>query len=124
MGEDWKYLHHYVENYKYIALGGMVGAEAEVKKAWLDECFKIICDKDGHPKKVKVHGFGIGDVESLWRYRNHFYSVDTTSWMQAGKHGSVYVPRENDGKYDYKVSPWTIDISVNIPAVGKDGKEK
>jgi hypothetical protein len=120
MDEDFKYLRDYVEKYPYIALGGMVGQDKKEIIPWLDKCFKIICDKNGKPR-IKVHGFGIGDVELLWRYP-FFYSVDSTSWLRLGINGSVNVPKSKNGKYDYSQTPYTIAVPDILRSTKKKGK--
>lgn len=121
MDEDLKQLQFYVEHCPdYIALGGMADERDTAKlTAWLDECFDIICNKDGVPK-VKVHGFGITNIDLLWRYP--FHSVDSTTWMKTGEFGSVYVPKLKDGKYDYREKPWIIEVSNVLLLTEKTGK--
>lgn len=74
-GEDIAYLHKYLQQEDYIALGGLVGAGKPNLRVFLDKCFNII--KDYWPKKI--HGFGLTAPWALQRYP--FYSVDSTSWM-------------------------------------------
>jgi hypothetical protein len=58
-GEDIKYLKYYIENYDYIAIGGMVPISNKDLIIWLDNIFsKYICDFNGYPK-IKIHGFGL-----------------------------------------------------------------
>lgn len=86
---DMKYLHYYLENYDYIALGGLVplAKTKPVLKNWLNKCFKEIVPYI-KSKNIKVHGFGMSSGEILIKYP--FYSVDSTSFLAGGKYGRVY----------------------------------
>lgn len=117
-GEDPKWLIEYINNYKYISIGGLVRTPKRKRKDWLDHIFsKYICNVGGLPK-VKVHGFGITDIESLLRYP--WYSVDSTSWLLVSRFGRILVPYpKKDGFYDYKKTPISINISTIL---GKPNK--
>jgi hypothetical protein len=76
-----EYLEKLVNEYDYIALGGLVplALKQQKLKNWLDFCFSIIRNR------VKVHGFG---VNALWAWERYpFYSVDATSWLKSAKFG-------------------------------------
>jgi hypothetical protein len=83
--EPWlqKYLD---EGYKYVFIGGMVGESIPWLKWRLDAIWSgYLTDRDGTPK-VDVHGFGLTNIELLFRYP--WYSVDSTSWLKNGIDGS------------------------------------
>jgi hypothetical protein len=82
IGSPYSELERMVKEYKYIALGGLVGVPRARRILHLDKCFRIIRDK------VKIHGFGVGDFELMLRYP--FYSVDNTNWILGGRIGVVY----------------------------------
>jgi hypothetical protein len=85
--EDEKYLDHYVANYEYITLGGMVGARPEELRKWLDRMWdEHLIDGAGRPK-VKVHGFGITSVMLMKRYP--WASCDSSSWIQTASFGGI-----------------------------------
>lgn len=107
-GEDFKYLERYVQ-YPYMALGGMVGASKPTIFAWLDVCWKIICDTPERLPKCKVHGFGMTSVDFILRYP--WWSIDSTSWLAKGRFGGIYVPREGS----YLKPPLEIDVSTRAP---------
>lgn len=89
-GDDERYLEHYVANYEYITIGGMVPIASGQLKLWLDRIWgKYLTDQDGRPK-VKVHGFGMTDVYLMGRYP--WYSVDSSTWVQSAFNGGVTVP--------------------------------
>ena len=90
-GDDWKYLDYYIENFEYVALGGMVGAHYKTLMKWLDAVFSK------YPNH-KYHGFGLTAYSLIFRYP--FFSVDSTSWLQGQKFGCLIFP---DGKNVYHV---------------------
>ncbi len=108
-GEPIKYLEYYLDNYEYIALGGMVGQGMRNLLCWLDDLFSgPICDADGLPR-VKVHGFGITSLTILKRYP--WYSVDSTSWVMTSRTGGIIVPVLVSGKWDYIKEPLLVSVS-------------
>lgn len=89
-GEDERYLEHYIENYDYISLGGMVMVSKPQLQLWLDRIWERYLTDDHKRAKIKVHGFGLTKIDLLWRYP--WYSVDSTSWQQAGSNGRLILP--------------------------------
>ncbi len=90
-GEDERYLEHYIKNYEYITLGGMVPISTPQLFLWLDRIWaKYLTDGSGRPR-LKVHGFGLTSVPLMTRYP--WYSVDSSSWVQLAAHGNIYVPK-------------------------------
>lgn len=86
-GEDDRYLEHYVKNYEYITLGGMVGASTEQLMRWLDRVWdRHLVDGSGRAK-IKVHGFGITSIPLMERYP--WYSCDSSSWIQTAAFGGI-----------------------------------
>ena len=81
---DFKRLERLSKEYDYICLGGLVPlAKAKpILRAHLDKCFSIIKDN------CKVHGFGMTGMDILERYP--WYSVDSTSWIEASRRGTYY----------------------------------
>lgn len=119
-GEDLGFLERYIDEYEYIALGGMVGIRASQLKVWLDRIFKnYICNANGTPV-VKVHGFGMTSLKLLLRYP--WYSVDSTSWVVTGRLGSIYVPIHKNGKYLYDENSLKISVSNKSPKLKEAGK--
>lgn len=89
-GEDERYLEHYVRNYTYITIGGMVGKSVPQLITWLDRIWnKYMVDGSGRPK-LKVHAFGITSIPVMESYP--WYSVDSSSWVQSGNFGGVLLP--------------------------------
>jgi hypothetical protein len=89
-GEDERYLEHYVRNYDYITLGGMVGSSTAQLMVWLDRMWdRYLTDGSGNPR-CKVHGFGITAVPIMEAYP--WYSCDSSSWIQSAAFGSIILP--------------------------------
>lgn len=79
MGSDLSDLEKLMD-YNYIALGGMVfssGIEAHCDAVW-----RYILH---HNPKLKVHGFGLTNVEMMKRYP--WYSVDSSSFKSCKRFG-------------------------------------
>ncbi len=108
-GEDESWLLHYLQNYDYISLGGMVPVSKPQLVAWLDRIWhNYLCDSKGKAR-VRVHGFGLTKLDLMWRYP--WYSVDSTSWLMAGNNGLLIMPQ------DMRKFP----VSVDSPARRKPG---
>jgi hypothetical protein len=89
-GEDERYLEHYVQNYDYITLGGMVGSSSLQLMKWLDRIWdRYLVDGSGHPR-LKVHGFGITSIPIMEAYP--WYSCDSSSWVQTAAFGGINTP--------------------------------
>lgn len=93
-GEDEAYLEHYVKNYEYITLGGMVGGSTKQLMTWLDRMWdRYLTDGSGRPR-LKVHGFGITAIPLMERYPWH--SCDSSSWIQSAAFGSIITPEHGN----------------------------
>jgi len=91
-GEDERYLEHYIANYRYITIGGMVPISTPQLFHWLDRIWnKYLIDGSGRAR-IKVHGFGLTSLPLMQEYP--WYSVDSSSWVQIGAHGNIIM----DGK--------------------------
>jgi hypothetical protein len=90
MGEPNEYLEHYIKNYDYITLGGMVGASGKQLEIWLDRVWnKYLIDGAGKAK-IKVHGFGITSIPIMSNFP--WYSCDSSSWIQTAAFGGIVHP--------------------------------
>jgi len=87
-GSDIKYLRNYIDNYGYIALGGLVPLTRKPVELinWLNYCFSFLI-KPIKEKGLKIHGLGMTSSKILIKYP--FYSVDGTSWLCGAKFGTV-----------------------------------
>jgi hypothetical protein len=120
VGESFEWLDMYIEKYDYIAIGGLiVNINTKNRIRILDEVFhKHICDKEGMPK-VKVHGFGMTNFLTLFRYP--WYSVDSTSWLMTSRNGGILVPPPTeDLEPDWLKPPWKVGMSNRSPSAKKD----
>lgn len=89
-GEDERYLEHYVKNYEYITIGGMVPIANPQLYFWLDRIWeRYLTDGSGRPR-IKVHGFGLTSLGLMERYP--WFSVDSSSWIQIGSNGAIQIP--------------------------------
>lgn len=87
-GEDPRYLDWYVARYEYITIGGLVGRTAKDQEVWLDRIWeKHMLDGSGRPR-LKVHAFGMTAPWLMKRYP--WFSVDSSSWIQAAAFGSIF----------------------------------
>ena len=105
-GEDERYLEHYIANYEYITLGGMVGGSSKSLAIWLDRIWdRYLVDGAGRPR-IRVHGFGITAIPLMERYP--WYSCDSSSWIQSAafgiivhpKHGALSVSEKSPSRHD------------------------
>jgi hypothetical protein len=113
MGEDLKYLQDMIDSgFPYVGLSPDNAANPKDKAAYLDSCMPVVCDSDGMPK-VKFHGFAVTSVKTMRRYP--WYSVDSASWLQIARNGSVLVPPRKGGKYRYDIAPHVVCVSALSP---------
>lgn len=113
-GEDDRYLEWYIKNYNYITIGGMVPVDKTVLVHWLDRIWeKYLTDGSGNPR-LKVHGFGLTTYNLMERYP--WYSVDSSSWVQAAGNGSIVLPDFFDDKLA------AVAVSENSPARKAEGR--
>lgn len=86
-GEPEWYLEYYISRYEFITLGGMTNTSNRARMVWLDRLWeKYLTDGSGNPR-CKVHGLGMTSLSLMARYP--WYSVDSSSWIQATAFGSV-----------------------------------
>lgn len=96
LGSDLKWLDKYVEEYEYIAIGGLVPNPTRVLIPWLDKIWKDhLLDKDGFPK-VKVHGFACTAIPLMTRYP--WYSVDSATCRKLAMYGWITLPEYSGEK--------------------------
>jgi hypothetical protein len=116
-GEPFEYLEHYVKNYDHICLG-VTNSNSDIIP-YLNECFRDhICYPNGEPK-VKVHVYGKADIELLLSFP--FCSSDATTWMIAGRYGSIIIPQNKGGNWVYNENPYQLAVSTENPKLNKLG---
>lgn len=90
-GEDDAVIEYYTSAYDHITIGGMVPISTSQLRIWLDRLWhKFLTNPDG-TAKLKVHGFGLTAVPLMSRYP--WYSVDSSSWVQLGGMGNLFLPQ-------------------------------
>lgn len=104
-----KLLEDYCANYDYVALWWIAGGS--FKKNIIEKYYNF-CFKTWMKYKTKFHWFWVTTDFFLKRYP--FYSVDSTTWLSAGKF--MRIPYFKNGRlYDYNpkyfhdqgISPWS-----------------
>lgn len=89
-GEPEEALQHYVANYDYVLLGGLVGASAKALMTWLDRVFeRYLINGDG-TLKTRIHLFGVTSLPLMLRY--NATSVDSSTWVQWAAMGMILLP--------------------------------
>jgi hypothetical protein len=54
--------------------------------------------------------------------RYPWFSVDSTSWVQTGRFGNVYVPKYRRGQYIYNENSLKVTVSTQSPSQKDDGQ--
>lgn len=92
VNESWDYLEYYLENYDYVALGGLVPYAGRLNSImpWLIKAFKML------PKGKGYHGFGV----TGWTILRSFpwASVDSSSFGSGYRYGRVTLFSPVEGK--------------------------
>ena len=119
MEDDLKYLYRCLD-YSHFCLGGMAGETFLARMNFFRKCWKIICGQPSGLPLCKVHGFGLTSPEMLRKFP--WYSVDSTSWVNYARFGTVLIPKKEFGEYTYKQPPRTIFVSSrrDISGVNKE----
>lgn len=107
LGSDLKHLRRLVDQgYRYIGLGGTVGARREKRQRFFDECF-------GEFPGVQFHGFGMSDITLIQKYP--WFSVDSTTWLVGRKFGRLVTLDGRDARVPPGLTPnEKIAINVNV----------
>jgi hypothetical protein len=83
-GADFKHLDRALENYDYIALGGLFNKRT--LRSWLDACFSRVM---AYRKKTgvmrRIHLLGVTHDWALFRYP--CYSTDASTWLNCFRWG-------------------------------------
>ena len=73
-----------IEQYKYVAIGGIVSREITTDQYKYFPWFI----NEAHKKGCKVHGLGFTRTDLLQQFK--FDSVDSTSWISGARYGQIY----------------------------------
>jgi hypothetical protein len=119
--DDFSWLEKYLkEGYDYIGIGGMAGKQTVGnRKYFLDRLWDRITDKNGYPI-IKAHGFGMTSINLIVKFP--WYSVDSTSWLNASRMGNILVPKSSKDGYVYTQKPLSVAVSDKSPLVKDFGK--
>lgn len=83
-GRGREYWLRMIEQYKYVAIGGIVSGEIKEKDFPVFNWFL----KTAREKGCKVHGLGFTNLDGLRLYK--FHSVDSTAWLYGNRGGFLY----------------------------------
>jgi hypothetical protein len=113
-GSDFKWFKKYVDNYEYVAVGGVGdGMSASRFTKFGDKIFSYAYDKIKKKRRTKVHGLAINSIKLLKRYP--WYSADASTWAIRSRNGIILIPkikkREDEYIYDFLVSPLSVPVS-------------
>lgn len=89
-GKD--YFVNTCKEYKYVAIGGIAGAE--ISKKTYRSAFPWFI-KTAHEHNSRIHGLGVTRLEALKKC--HFDSVDSTAWLYGNLGGFIYKFNQEDG---------------------------
>jgi hypothetical protein len=120
MEDDIKYLYRCLD-YPYFCLGGMAGETFLARMNFFRKCWRIICAQPSGLPMSRVHGFGLTSPEMLRKFP--WYSVDSTSWVNYAKFGTVLMPKVEMGQYTYREPPRTIFVSSRRDLSGINKEE-
>lgn len=120
-GEPLDLCEHYISNYPYITIGGMVPIPNSKLEYWLDEIWsKVLTGKDG-VSRGKVHGFGLTSRKLMLKYP--WYSCDSSSWVQMAAHGSIVFPEIDQTIAVSKRHPSTKDFGRHLDTLPAASQE-
>lgn len=76
--------------YKYVAIGGLVGGNAEYSSRYWKYFPWFI--ETAHRNGAKIHALGFTSLKGMHEYR--FDSVDSTTWKSGGRFGQLHLFKE------------------------------
>lgn len=88
-GENWSWLTRLMDHAEYFGVSPGNDRTPPEKRAWLDDVFRRVTDNAGRPLR-KTHGFGITSLDAVTRFP--FWSLDSLTWLFAGRYGHVCIP--------------------------------
>lgn len=92
-----EYFLKMVNEYPYVAIGGIV--TQEIPRKIYEAAFPWFI-REAHKAGAKIHGLGYTSIEGIKRY--HFDSVDSTAWLYGNRGGYLYKFSPQTGSF-YKV---------------------
>lgn len=124
---------HLEKGYTLIGVGG-VGQEtpAAVYTDWADRLYRRLGRGNGGKPCARTHGFAMTSFRLMVRYP--WWSVDSSSWAKSAAYGSIYIPRQVNGKFCFwrdtssgrePVRPYIVETSTTsaAPRSGRYGEQ-
>lgn len=94
------YFRKMIDEYKYVAIGGIVSQE--IPRAKYEAAFPWFIE-EAHKKGARIHGLGYTSVAGMKKY--HFDSVDSTAWLYGNRGGYLYRFNELYGDFEKISAP-------------------
>jgi len=117
---DESWLRKYLKRSEYIGIGAMANMHDNDRIQVLDRVWQTYLIGPDRQPTVKVHGMGLTSFPLMRRYP--WYSVDSTSWIMVAAFGSIYVPQQKNGEWDYTKPPMIVTVSVESPKGPQKGQ--
>lgn len=112
MDKKWDgLLDYYIENYPYIACGGIAGREGKAKEN-TPRLFNYVFSRTRG--KTRVHGLGVTNESYLKNYP--FFSVDSTSWLSPALFANSKLHGDKWMKANAKSRHFKYNILEEIPS--------
>ena len=105
----WKYFEKMCKEYDYVAIGG-IAKNPNGKQ--IEKIFPYFINY-AHKNNCKIHGLGYTSAKGL--RKNHFDTVDSTSWLAGGQFGSIQI---FDGR---KITSYKKPHNTRVKTKGEDG---
>jgi hypothetical protein len=112
---DW--MRRYLDaGYKRIGISPLLGVRSKhtTLRFYLDRLFKLV-----EPYKVKLHGFAMTSLSTMYTYPWH--SVDSSSWSRTSSYGCIYLVDE--GRNSLRSIHVSLENSTNASSVAKLSRE-
>jgi hypothetical protein len=119
VNSDPKWLKKYMRQTDYVGLGAIADMITHRRMWALDRIWEDYFIDGQRMPKTRVHAMGVTSFPLIRRYP--WFSVDSTSWLQAGMYGKIFVPHLKDGEWDYARKPYQMNVSSKSPKL-KDKK--
>jgi len=121
---DWNYFEQLCQTHSYVAIGAIAGErlDSSVIEGNLKKAVMIAIKY-----KTRLHIFGMTAFQYMKKYP--LYSVDSTSWLEGGKIGSVMIYERNGlrtfhygrDKELYRFKDYITQAGVNYNEIRKPG---
>ena len=122
-GDDWALLQEYLDRgYNVISIGAIASRGKQSLIQWIDEVFKRF-PPCGFGGKHHYHGLAMTQSVILNEYKDRFYTVDSTSWLNLqryGLKGGNYLLKNRSPSFYRKIGMMAVnDMASNDSKNGK-----